>query len=196
VEYSVVAYTDGSGHHQSRFGGWGAVVELDRKVAALFGGVSDFTTNRLEMVGPLMAMQYLAHVGVTGQRVQINSDSQYLVRGMNEWVIGWKAMNWKTHAGQSVKNKDLWIDLLLAVTALRQGKNEVDFEWLPAHAGIEGNENADKLANLGRLMLRNEQAQEKSWGHGSHVSAGLLDFEPSWQPSSEYVRQFRWTIAA
>jgi ribonuclease HI len=171
-------------------------VELDRKVAALFGGVSDFTTSRMEMVAPLMAMQYLAHVGVSGQRIQINSDSQYLVRGMNEWVIGWKAMSWTTHAGHSVKNKDLWIDLLLAITALRQSKNEVDFKWLPGHVGIEGNENADKLANYGRLRLRNENAQEKSWGHGSHVSAGLLHFKPLWQPSSEHVREFRWTIDA
>lgn len=151
----IIIYTDGACEPNPGKGGWGFVVyQAGVEIHAASGGETSSTNNIMEMTGLKMALQWLAESG--GSAVVI-SDSQYVVKGCNEWRFGWKARGWrrvvdrKSGKTETVKNADLWreIDeLLRSVTAT--------VEWCKGHAGILGNERADELSNLGRRQTLDE----------------------------------------
>ena len=114
----------------------------------LFGGELETTNNRMEMTAVIQALAILKRPCA----VPLHVDSQYVLKGMTEWLAGWKAKGWKTAAKQPVKNVDLWQALDKLVS---QAGHTIDWRWVKGHAGDPGNERADALANRGvELALR------------------------------------------
>ena len=139
----VVIYTDGACKGNPGPGGWGALLRsADGSEKELCGGDLDTTNNRMEMLAVIEALSALKRPC----KVVLHVDSQYVLRGITEWLAGWKAKGWKTAAKQPVKNVDLWqrLDALVA-----NAGHTIDWRWVKGHAGDPGNERADGLANLG-----------------------------------------------
>lgn len=138
---NVVIYTDGACKGNPGPGGWGALLRsADGSEKELCGGELGTTNNRMEMMAVIEALAALKRPCA----VVLHIDSQYVLKGMTEWLVGWKAKGWKTAAKQPVKNVDLWqrLDALVA-------GHTIDWRWVKGHAGDPGNERADGLANQG-----------------------------------------------
>jgi len=203
MEQPITAYTDGSGHKAALHGGWGTVIDYAGHIITMCGGITHQTNNRMELVGPLMTLHYLEQVPLYGKKVLIYSDSQYVVRGMTEWIMGWRARDWRTSGGEKVKNIDLWDAMWRVVVRARARGAEVDWQWVRGHSGIAGNELADRLANLGLVELRNVCAKElaqdpvaKAMHIGTKIPSPLPEFEPDGLPFEEHGEPYRWTIPA
>jgi ribonuclease HI len=136
----VEIFTDGACKGNPGPGGWGALMRYGDIEKELCGGEANTTNNRMEMLAVISGLEALKKAS----KVRIVLDSQYVQKGMNEWIHGWKARGWKTAAKQPVKNVDLWQRLDAAVA-----RHEVQWQWVKGHAGHEGNERADQLANRG-----------------------------------------------
>ena len=136
----VVIYTDGACKGNPGPGGWGAMLTTDGNVKELFGGELATTNNRMEMMAVIEALSALKRPC----RVTLHVDSQYVLKGMTEWIKGWKARGWKTADKKPVKNDDLWIRLDAACQP-----HKIKWIWVKGHAGNEMNERADQLANKG-----------------------------------------------
>ena len=137
----TVAYTDGACKGNPGAGGWGAhLIFSDGSTQDLYGGDTETTNNRMELMG---AIQALTHSAPT-QKIEIWTDSSYVQKGITEWIEGWKKKGWKTASKKPVANRDLWQQL----DKLCQ-QRDVDWHWVKGHAGHAGNEKADELANLG-----------------------------------------------
>lgn len=137
---SVEIFTDGACKGNPGPGGWGALMRFGAEEKELFGGERETTNNRMELTAVIEALNSLTRPC----EVVVHTDSQYVQKGITEWIHGWKAKGWKTAAKAPVKNADLWrrLDALAA-------KHDVDWRWVRGHAGHEGNERADRLANRG-----------------------------------------------
>ena len=133
-------YTDGACKGNPGRGGWGAVLEYDGQEREIFGGEKQTTNNRMELTAVIEALQLLRHPC----RVILHTDSTYVQKGITEWISGWKARGWRTAAKEPVKNVDLWQKLDEVVRT-----HDIDWVWVKGHAGHEGNERADELANKG-----------------------------------------------
>jgi len=148
---SINIYTDGACKGNPGKGGWGAwLVHVNEETGKktdkeLFGGELDTTNNRMELTAVIKGLQALTRPC----EVTIVTDSKYVLQGVTEWMKNWKKNGWKTAAKKPVQNKELWIAL---DEALQQHK--VEWEWVKGHAGHEGNERADDLANRGVASLR------------------------------------------
>lgn len=139
----VVIYTDGACKGNPGPGGWGALLRSqDGAEKELFGGELETTNNRMEMMAVIQALSILKRPCA----VTLHVDSQYVLKGMTEWLTGWKAKGWRTASKQPVKNVDLWQRLDHLVL---QGGHTIDWRWVRGHAGDPGNERADALANRG-----------------------------------------------
>jgi ribonuclease HI len=136
----VEIFTDGACKGNPGPGGWGVLMRYGEVEKELCGGEANTTNNRMEMLAVISGLEALKK----STKVRVVLDSQYVQKGMNEWIHGWKARGWKTAAKQPVKNVDLWQRLDLAVA-----RHEVQWQWVKGHAGHEGNERADQLANKG-----------------------------------------------
>ncbi len=136
----VVIYTDGACKGNPGPGGWGAWLRWGGHERELFGGEAQTTNNRMELMAVIEALTALKR----RCRVTIHTDSEYVHKGITEWIGGWKARGWKTADRKPVKNVDLWQRL----DALVQS-HEVHWRWVRGHSGDEGNERADRLANRG-----------------------------------------------
>ena len=140
---SVVIYTDGACKGNPGPGGWGALLRSsDGSEKELFGGELVTTNNRMEMMAVIEALGILKRPCA----VTLYVDSQYVLKGMTEWITGWKARGWKTASKEPVKNVDLWQRL---DTVVSQAGHTIDWRWVKGHAGDPGNERADGLANRG-----------------------------------------------
>ena len=137
----TVAYTDGACKGNPGAGGWGAhLIFSDGSTQDLYGGDTEATNNRMELMGAIQALTHSSHE----QKLEIWTDSSYVQKGITEWIEGWKKKGWKTASKKPVANQDLWQQL----DKLCQ-QRDVDWHWVKGHAGHAGNEKADELANLG-----------------------------------------------
>jgi ribonuclease HI len=136
----VEIFSDGACKGNPGVGGWGALLRIGTVERELFGGEANTTNNRMELKAVIEALRALTRTC----DVVVHTDSQYVQKGISEWIHGWKAKGWKTSARQPVKNDDLWkeLDLLAA-------QHKVDWRWVKGHAGHIENERADQLANRG-----------------------------------------------
>ncbi len=137
---SVTIYTDGACKGNPGPGGWGAWLASEGHEKELCGGAAVTTNNRMELTAVIEALASLKRPCV----VTLYTDSQYVRKGITEWMGGWKARGWRTADGKPVKNLDLWQKLEQAAAL-----HEVDWRWVKGHAGDPGNERADALANRG-----------------------------------------------
>jgi len=136
----VTIYTDGACKGNPGPGGWGAWLSSGGHDKELFGGERETTNNRMELMAPIEALASLKR----SCDVVVYLDSEYVRKGITEWIINWQRRGWKTADGKPVKNADLWQRL----DALRK-LHTVDWRWVKGHAGDPGNERADMLANKG-----------------------------------------------
>jgi ribonuclease HI len=137
---TIHIYTDGACTGNPGRGGWGALLAYDGTEKELYGGERITTNNRMELTAVIEALAALKRPC----RVLLHTDSQYVQKGITEWIKGWKARGWKTAARAPVKNEDLWRKLDEVVRS-----HEIDWIWVKGHAGHAGNERADALANKG-----------------------------------------------
>ncbi|MBI3375134.1 MAG: ribonuclease HI [Betaproteobacteria bacterium] len=143
----VELYADGACKGNPGPGGWGVLLRAGISERELFGGEAETTNNRMELTAVIRGLEALR-----GQcRVAVYTDSQYVQKGISEWIHGWKRKGWRTAGRKPVKNDDLWkrLDTLAA-------GHHVDWHWVRGHAGHAGNERADALANRG--VPRGKQA--------------------------------------
>jgi ribonuclease HI len=140
----INVYTDGACKGNPGPGGWGAVLEYDGQERELYGGEPATTNNRMELTAVIEALSALKRPC----RIVLHTDSQYVQKGITEWITGWKARGWKTAAKEPVKNVDLWRKLDEVVR-----DHEIRWVWVKGHAGHDGNERADALANKGVASL-------------------------------------------
>ncbi len=138
----VIIYTDGACKGNPGPGGWGALMRSGAAERELFGGERSTTNNRMELTAVIEALTALKRPC----RVSLYLDSEYVRKGITEWLPGWKAKGWRTAARQPVKNVDLWQRLDALV---RESGHQIDWHWVRGHAGDPGNERADALANRG-----------------------------------------------
>lgn len=142
---SIEIYTDGACKGNPGPGGWGVLLLSDGTEKELFGGELGTTNNRMEMMAVIQALQALKRPCA----VTLYLDSQYVLKGITEWLPGWKAKGWRTASKQPVKNVELWQQLDELV---HKGGHTIDWKWVRGHNGDPGNERADELANRGVEM--------------------------------------------
>ncbi|WP_037585734.1 ribonuclease HI [Stenoxybacter acetivorans] len=145
-EKTVLLYSDGACKGNPGVGGWGVVLRYGSHEKQLFGGEADTTNNRMELTAVIKGLQALKRRAA----VDIFTDSQYVKKGMTEWLANWQKNGWKNSKKEPVKNADLW-----QVLAEETAKHEVCWHWVRGHAGHEGNELADTLANQGAAQAAN-----------------------------------------
>lgn len=136
----VDIFTDGACKGNPGVGGWGALLRYDGRVQELFGGEKQTTNNRMELLATIRALEALKKPC----KIRLHTDSQYVQKGISEWIHAWKMRGWLTASKKPVKNADLWQEL----DGLSQ-QHEIEWIWVRGHAGHDGNEQADELANRG-----------------------------------------------
>ena len=136
----VEIFTDGACKGNPGPGGWGVLLRYGATEKELWGGERQTTNNRMELTAVIRALEALNR----RCQIKLHTDSQYVQKGISEWIIGWKKRGWKTADKKPVKNDDLWRRL----DALAAG-HDIEWLWVKGHAGHDGNERADELANRG-----------------------------------------------
>ena len=136
----IEIYSDGACKGNPGRGGWGALLNSGIHRKELFGGEMETTNNRMELTAVIESLKALKKPS----EVRIYTDSQYVKKGVQEWMVAWKARGWRTADKKPVKNVDLWqtLEPLLA-------QHEIEWRWVKGHSGNPGNERADELANMG-----------------------------------------------
>ena len=134
----IEIYTDGACRGNPGPGGWGALLKMGKHQKELKGAEASTTNNRMELTAVIRALEALKRP----VQARVYTDSEYVRRGISEWLPAWKSRGWRTADRQPVKNQDLWqrLDELSA-------SHDLEWRWVPGHAGVPGNERADRLAN-------------------------------------------------
>jgi ribonuclease HI len=140
VASRIEIWTDGACKGNPGPGGWGALLRYGEREKELFGGERQTTNNRMELTAVIEALASLKR----RCEVVVHTDSQYVQLGITEWIPNWIRRGWKTADRKPVKNADLWQRLHELA-----GRHDVHWRWVKGHAGIDGNERADQLANRG-----------------------------------------------
>jgi len=137
---AVEIFTDGACKGNPGPGGWGALLRYGEHEKELCGGEAQTTNNRMELMAVIAALEALKRP----TRVRVTTDSQYVKRGVNEWMARWKRNGWQTAERKPVKNRELWerLDRVLS-------EHRVEWHWVRGHTGHPENERADQLANRG-----------------------------------------------
>lgn len=136
----VEIFTDGACRGNPGPGGWGVLLRYDGKEKKLWGGEPDTTNNRMELTAAIMGLAALKRPC----SVRLTTDSEYVRKGMTDWIDNWRRRNWKTASRKPVKNVDLWQEL----DRLTQ-KHNIDWRWVKGHSGHTENDLVDELANRG-----------------------------------------------
>ena len=134
----VEIYTDGACRGNPGPGGWAALLSYDGREKELAGAEAHTTNNRMELTAVIRALEALKRP----VNVHLYTDSEYVRRGVTEWLPQWKVRGWRTADRKPVKNQDLWQELERLAAGHR-----IEWHWVPGHAGVEGNERVDALAN-------------------------------------------------
>jgi len=137
---NVTMYTDGACRGNPGPGGWGVVLVSGENEREIYGGAADTTNNRMELVAAIRGLAALKR----RCRVIVYTDSEYLRKGITEWLAQWQARGWRTAARKAVKNEDLWREL-----AELAANHEIEWHWVKDHSDHPGNDRADMLANRG-----------------------------------------------
>jgi ribonuclease HI len=135
---NVVIYTDGACRGNPGPGGWGAVLIAGAHEKELSGAETLTTNNRMELTAAIRALAALKRPC----SIELYTDSQYVRKGITEWLAQWKARDWRTADKKPVKNVDLWQELERQIE-----RHRIEWRWVKGHAGVPGNERADRLAN-------------------------------------------------
>ena len=138
----LVIYTDGACSGNPGPGGWGVLMQFGGAEKELFGGEPDTTNNRMELKAAIEALRAVKP-GYKG-KITLWTDSVYVMKGITEWIHGWKKRGWKKSDKKPVVNADLWKEL-----DIENAKWDVNWQWVKGHNGEEGNERADELARRG-----------------------------------------------
>jgi len=138
VPSSVEIYADGACRGNPGPGGWAATLEYGEHLRELSGAEAQTTNNRMELTAVIRALEALKR----GVSARVHTDSEYVVRGINEWLPNWKARGWRTADRKPVKNQDLWEQLDAAAA-----RHDIEWKWVKGHSGVPGNERVDALAN-------------------------------------------------
>lgn len=133
----VEIFSDGACSGNPGPGGWGTILRSGSQLRELSGFSPQTTNNRMEMLGAISGLEALKRPC----RVRVTTDSQYLVKGMTEWIYGWQKKGWKNSKKEEVLNRDLW-ERLLELSR----KHQVEWAWVRGHAGHPENERCDELA--------------------------------------------------
>ena len=141
----IEIWTDGACSGNPGPGGWGAVLLWGDHRKELYGGESETTNNRMDLMAAIEALNALKKPS----KVRLHTDSVYVKDGLTKWIHGWKRNGWKTASKKPVKNKDLWQELDEACK-----RHDIEWRWVKGHDGDEGNERADELARLGTAEAR------------------------------------------
>jgi ribonuclease HI len=151
-ETIIDIFTDGACSGNPGPGGWGAILRQGEHVRELCGGEPGTTNNRMEMLAVIEALQSLKR----SVKARVYTDSQYVQKGISEWIHSWKRRGWKTADKQPVKNEDLWrrLDALAA-------EHSLEWHWVRGHNGHVENERADALARQGLEHARNNRTSVK-----------------------------------
>ena len=134
----VVIYTDGACRGNPGQGGWGALLNYNGSEKELKGFEAETTNNRMELMAVIESLKSLNR----DCSVELNTDSKYVLQGINDWIVNWKKNGWKTAAKKPVKNVDLWQQL-----DEQTSRHDINWHWVKGHSGVPGNEAADQLAN-------------------------------------------------
>lgn len=132
----VIIYTDGSSRGNPGPGGWSAIVMADQQVFEIGGAAEHTTNNRMELVAAIKAIE-----SVEENEIELYTDSEYVMKGITQWIKGWQAKGWKTAGKKTVLNQDLWQELLMVT----EGKN-IEWKYVAGHSGENLNERADEIA--------------------------------------------------
>ena len=143
----VTIYTDGACKGNPGPGGWGVYLRYGDSEKDLFGGEGLTTNNRMELQAVIEALRALKRPC----QVDFFLDSEYVRKGITEWLSGWKARGWRTASKQAVKNEDLWRVL---DDALSNSEHSITWHWVKGHSGNPGNDRADSLANEGVKLFQ------------------------------------------
>lgn len=143
TQQTVEVFTDGACKGNPGMGGWGALLCYGDHEKELCGGEAATTNNRMELTAVIRALESLKRPCT----VRLHTDSQYVQKGISEWISGWKRRGWRTADNKPVKNVDLWQQLEKAAL-----QHQVEWVWVKGHAGHDGNERADALANQGVIV--------------------------------------------
>jgi len=141
----VLIFTDGACSGNPGPGGWGAVMISGENRKEICGGEPGTTNNRMELMAAIQALEALKKPC----KVELHTDSTYVMKGISEWIHSWKRRGWRTADGKPVKNDDLWRRLDEA-----RSRHDVKWHWVKGHAGHELNERADELARQGLAEAR------------------------------------------
>ena len=143
TEGVVEIHTDGACRGNPGPGGWGAILQFNERRKEISGTEPATTNNRMEMTAAIEALKALEALDWP-REVQLYTDSQYVQKGITEWIHAWKRRSWRTADRKPVKNEDLWRQLDEAAA-----RHQVEWHWVKGHAGHPENERADQLANRG-----------------------------------------------
>ena len=139
-ENTIDLFTDGACRGNPGPGGWGVLLRQEDVEKELYGGEAATTNNRMELTAVIRGLEALKQPS----RVRVYTDSQYVQKGISEWIHSWKRRGWRTADKKDVKNVDLWKALDEAAS-----RHSVEWHWVKGHAGHPENERADQLANRG-----------------------------------------------
>lgn len=147
--------TDGACKGNPGPGGWGVVLSIPGQADEQFcGGLGDTTNNIMELTAMLNGLRLVNILGTDVKHAVLRTDSQYVIKGLTEWMPGWVKKGWKTAKGDPVKNKELWVALKAEYDKC---KSKIDIEYVKGHSGDPGNEAADAAANEGVARLGEPQ---------------------------------------
>lgn len=140
MSHTIEIFTDGACKGNPGPGGWGVLLRLGEHQKTLFGGELNTTNNRMELTAAIRGLEALKKPA----KVLLTTDSEYVMKGIREWMPNWKKRGWKTASRQPVKNADLWQELDVLVN-----QHQVEWRWVKGHSGHPENDLADALANRG-----------------------------------------------
>jgi ribonuclease HI len=151
IKKHVDIYTDGACLGNPGPGGWAALLRADAREREISGGERLTTNNRMELMAVIQSLEALK----TDCDVKLHSDSQYVLKGISEWMPNWIKRRWKTSAGDPVKNQDLWQRLDVATH-----RHQVQWLWIKGHSGHVDNERVDQLARQAAEQFQQTKNQE------------------------------------